>query len=558
LCGCSTDEVARAMDARLADAASQAEGLRHDAVLALLRHDEATARTRPDAWRPAVIVRNRAARARGGVAEVELLLFVAQAPVGPVSAGDTAAVRAAPGSGGRPVTLDDGLVPLQLLDHEMAYHRIESPRHYPRNEVVERVRAVAWVPPMPGYALRSLAIDSRSARPGGPLAPPAPVLASDNRLDNGLLAVAVVDGRVRVTSADGSTDLPSLLGFEDVGDAGDLYTHSPIGKPLTSAWFAGAHTVHRGPLRGELEARWRVRVPARAKPADQPLGRPPARAGRHVEIDLVVRLTLDAGSPFVRVAVRGDNLAHDHRLRIVFRTGVADARVHADAAFGPVARAPLDVPDAERRAERVVRTAPLHRYVTLADASHGVTIYGDGLAEHEVAPDGDVLVTLVRAVGELSRPDLPERGGHAGWPVPTPEAQCPGEFAASFAVLPHGPRTAGVAAAIEATADDVLLPLRGDTLRSALGTIHESTSAELHGEGLACTAIKPAEHDGWTVLRCVNVVQHEVAGRWVLGAAVTEARLARLDETPLAALGVRDGAIDFVAPPRGIVTVLVR
>jgi hypothetical protein len=106
LCGCSTDEVARAADARLDDCAAQARGLRADALAALLGHDADTARRWRDGWRPAAVVRNRAPRARGGVAEVELLTFVRDVPVGPGSAG---AWRDAGSAGvrGVPVTLVD-------------------------------------------------------------------------------------------------------------------------------------------------------------------------------------------------------------------------------------------------------------------------------------------------------------------------------------------------------------------------------------------------------------------------------------------------------------------
>jgi alpha-mannosidase len=68
-------------------------------------------------------------------------------------------------------------------------------------------------------------------------------------------------------------------------------------------------------------------------------------------------------------------------------------------------------------------TAPLQRYVSLFDERKGATVYSDGLAEYEAREDGSVAITLVRAVGELSRNDLPERPGHAGWPAPVPGAQ---------------------------------------------------------------------------------------------------------------------------------------
>ena len=72
LCGCSTDEVARAMDTRLDEAFAQGEGLRDDALLDLIGHDRDLARTQRDAWTPMTVIRNAAARARGGVARLRL------------------------------------------------------------------------------------------------------------------------------------------------------------------------------------------------------------------------------------------------------------------------------------------------------------------------------------------------------------------------------------------------------------------------------------------------------------------------------------------------------
>src|SRR3990172_4801676 len=54
LCGCSTDEVARAMDARLDEAHAQAAGIRDDALGDLIGHRAEHARERRDEWRPMV------------------------------------------------------------------------------------------------------------------------------------------------------------------------------------------------------------------------------------------------------------------------------------------------------------------------------------------------------------------------------------------------------------------------------------------------------------------------------------------------------------------------
>jgi hypothetical protein len=107
-------------------------------------------------------------------------------------------------------------------------------------------------------------------------------------------------------------------------------------------------------------------------------------------------------------------------------------------------------------------------------------------------------------------------------------------------------------------ADDVLLPLIGDTLRSNLLEPLTAGGLELAGDGLAFSAACPAREEGWVVLRCVNRRDVEVAGAWRTGRAVAEAALARLDETPLAPLVVGDRVIEFDAPPQALVTVLAR
>ena len=546
LCGCSVDEVARAMDARLDDAMTQAAGIRHDAILDCVGHDPTAARNRKPQWRSLVLVRNRAARTRSGIAEIELETFLADVGVGPGSA-PPLRVRHV---GARRIA--NGTVPVQMLATRRANRRTESPRHYPDNDLVEVRRVVAWLPPVAGYAVAPLPLDDVA----GASPVPAPSVTGDSdTLDNGILRVHLeVDRTISIAACDGSWAVANALGIENVGDRGDLYTHSPFGPVRIEHRFLRSRLVHPGPLRAELETRWRIVVPTRA---DRRLAG--ARGDSHAGfVDVRVRFRLDAGSPFLRVVLDGINGAAGHRLRVRVRTAVAEAAVWADAAFGPVRRVPVVVSDRERRIEAPPPTAPLHRYVSLFGNDRGVTLYSDGLAEYEAEPSGDVAVTLVRSVAELSRNDLPERPGHAGWPVPTPEAQMLGPFAAELAIFPHGARTAETIDAIERTADDVLLPLTGTTLRSAIADYPATPGLELEGRGLAFSAAKESEDGEWLVLRCVNLTDDTVGGRWRLPFEAREGRVARLDETPVGDVSVAGRVVEFSAPPRAVVTHLVR
>jgi alpha-mannosidase len=339
--------------------------------------------------------------------------------------------------------------------------------------------------------------------------------------------------------------LDDLLALEDRADRGDLYTPS-IGRVIAWPRFVGREVTHRGPLIGELAQEWTL-VPERKKGTAQST------------VSVALRVTAD--SPLLELRVRGANRARNHRLRIGIATGMPGATVVADAAFGPVERKTIAVTEEDRRMEAPPATAPFHRYVSLYSKSGGVTIHSDGLAEYEVDAEGIVWVTLVRAVGQLSRNDIPERPGHAGWPAPTPGAQSLGAFAARLAVHVHGARLPATLQEVHEESERFLNPLRGFTLRQSLSRLTTAGGIELSGTALAVSAIKESEDGRAIVLRCVNLSERPQAGTWTLRAPVEAAHLARLDETTSARLDHReqDGRtiVEFAALPRAVATILV-
>jgi alpha-mannosidase len=355
-------------------------------------------------------------------------------------------------------------------------------------------------------------------------------------MDNALLRVVVrQDGVVRLEDRATGRVIEPLLALEDTVDVGDLYTPAPRAA-MPAPRFRRARLLRRGPLRAELALEYSLADKSRC----------------------AVHLQLDANLHALRLHVRGDNRAPDHRLRLHVATGISDAATLADAAFHPVLREPPPIPLEDQQAERVVTTAPLHRWVARFAGDHGATVFSDGLAEYESLENGSVAVTLLRATDALSRADLPERPGHAGWPADTPDAQSIGPYEARLALALHGGDTPAVRDEIERLADDILLPIRGETLRSNIAPPRRAAGLELLGEGLAFSSASPAQRSGWIALRCVNRRSERVHGAWRIGRPVSEAVRARLDETPLESLGVVDGAVEFDAEPCEIVTVLVR
>jgi hypothetical protein len=528
LCGCSVDQVARAMESRLESVATQAAGLREEAILEWIGHDRDKARSNRDAWKPTLIVRNRAARPRGGVAMVELTSWVADVPVGPGSAHVALSKSVLP----KPPKLA-GAGQIQVLRRQIDHERTESPREYPDNDAVLRLLAAVWVGEVPAYGAAAFPVMAARASTKSSV---EAVRVEHGLMTNGRLTFRFTDDGAITLEQDGRT-LRNFFEWESRTDAGDLYTPA-IRKPKLAPHLLNTKLLHHGPLRGTVEQRWQLRD------ADY-------------RVDARVRFILDAGASWLRVQISGYNRTRDHRLRARFRTDVENATTIADAAFGSVERQPTMVSEENPGMERPLPTAPLHRYVSLFNKRTGATLFSDGSTEYET--DGSAIaVTVLRSVGELSRSNLRERPGHAGWPAATPDAQCFGYFEATTSIMLHGPRTPAVIDEIERVADDVLFPLIGETLRSALHVPPPTHGVALRGKGLSFSAAKESEDGEWLVLRCVNMLDEKVSGSWRLGRTVREAHTARLDETPLARLKTKDDSIPFVAPPRGIVTIVVK
>ncbi len=535
LCGTSTDAVAAAMDARIRAAREQADAITTDSTDALLGREPVDGSDRGDRSAGVTIIRNDAAHPRDGVAIVDIVEKIADEPVGAGSAAGPR-IEDVSGDASAPPTIPKGL---QILESRVTRDRIEGRRRYPDNDIVRVTTCAAMVAQVPAMSLTALSSPGVSSH-----TPAERVRASADEIANTLIncrfektGALTVDGAGRA--------IAKVIRFEDLADRGDLYTPS-IGDEVAKATFVKQRVIHRGPLIGEVRQYWRLGAVGSK------------RATTTGEIEVALRVI--AGSSAFEVLIAGVNATTNHRLRIGIATGVGGGTVVADAAFGPVERVPVEITAAERRVEAAPATAPLHRYVSLFSPKGGATVFSDGLAEYEVDSKGVVWITIIRAVGDLSRNDLTERPGHAGWPVDTPGAQSLGPFTARFALMVHGVRTPPTIDEIERAAERFLHPLRGFTLRSARDRPRAVVGPELSGTGLAFSAMKQSEDGQWLVLRCVNLTEREQQGRWTMPRAIREAKLARLDETPLSDIttGGDQSVLEFVAQPRGVVTILAR
>ena len=539
ICGTTSDHVAREAALRLETAQAYAEEVVREAGFDLVGHDPDRAREQGVTKTPALVLWNPAPRNRDGVVVVDCTFFRRDVFVGPPGG---RAPRA--GRGAQPFSLrgPDGVpIPLQVLDRRTGQERLDARRHYPDQDEVDRVRIAVRAPAIAGFGTAIV----------------TPGAAQTTRVDNAALVQArsLVNRHVVVTldrtgalllydRASGARWL-DVLRLESEGDAGDAYTFWPVAgdRVVRSQGPIRVRRVAAGPLVAGLEMRWSLKAVGRS--AGQKRGR--------VEVRMTVMLHAD--SPVVRCILDIDNQATDHRLRARIPAGT-QGPIIVGAQFGHSLQPFAPVSDAGLPLEAPTRTAPAHRYVAVPGESRGVAVFAPGFFEYERTSQGDLLVTLLRAFGTLSRSDLPGRPGHVAWPTATPEAQCLGPARIELAVSPFTD-----AGDLPDLWEAVFAPVRGLWIRDAIGLAGPTEAVTLEGAGLVFSALKPVAGGGaGMVLRCFNPGDAPAAGAWRFADPVHSAHRTRLDEAdpvPLV-LEAHGRIVRFSVEPYATSTIIVR
>jgi 2-O-(6-phospho-alpha-D-mannosyl)-D-glycerate hydrolase len=536
LAGCTADAVARRVKARIADAETLAREVARTSLDALLGNDPDLARDRPEQTSPRLVIWNPATRPRSGIVVAEVTGFVRDILVGPPGG---RIPRTGAGAGGLEFLAGASGRRVQFLGRHHRMERLDSAHHYPDQDEVEVVRLA-----FPAPSVDSLSCAVLDSVPGRGQTEESEVMVAESRLDNGLVSVEVKpDGTLELSDRRTGSQFSGLLSLETECDAGDTYSFAPgpqtgpfgLSAPLQPAILAA------GPLVGALELQGSL-APSQGR----------------IAVRLVV--SLYAGSSTVRCTLEIENRARNHRFRLRLPTRLPGGTALAGGPFGSVARQISDPDPASYPRETPVRTAPAHRFVAHARRGRGLALLAPGFFEYELTPEGDLLFTVLRAVGELSRADLPTRPGHAAWPTATPRAQCLGRerLQIAFAAVTTEDLESGTM--LPELWEDAFLPLRPVWLRQATPLAPRDAALRLEGDGLVFSALKPAEENDGIILRCYNARTTPAEGTWRTTFPVDSAKRVRADEREPSQLSVEDGGrvIRFHAGPHEIVSVLVQ
>jgi mannosylglycerate hydrolase len=368
------------------------------------------------------------------------------------------------------------------------------------------------------------------------------------------------DGGLTVTDKASGRTVSGLNHFFDVEDAGDEYTSCPFEHDSQLISTVGREAtvtqLEAGPLRATFRVEHTLDLPAGLTDDRR------QRSEQTIRHTVVSDISLYAGQPGIFITTRLNNQARDHKLSVYFPTGIRAAAAHVDESF-MIATRELGLPDSTGWVEDPTPLMHQRAFTDLSDRAGGLAVLNRGLPSVEVHPDGTIALTLLRCVGWLSRDDLWVRRVAGGPLVPTPGAQCPGEYTFEYAILPHaGDWQAGEVHRHAYNYNVPTLIRRADTHAGL--ELHEMnitrddpakvTKAEWPRRGplpsaLSVVSVEPpalvlsavyrsGEH---LIVRCYNVTDVPVQGKVRFGLPVRAVERVNMNEEPLGAISVGDG-----------------
>lgn len=368
----------------------------------------------------------------------------------------------------------------------------------------------------------------------------AKTLLEGNALENEFYRLNVQrDGGISLEDKETGAVYADLAFYEDSADSGDEYNYNPPENQeifVTREREAEITVLEDEPDWGTIRIRSKLELP-RCLSEDRR-----SRSEEKVLCEISTDITLVRGVRRIDFRMTVDNQASDHRLRVVFPSGIAALESVAQSAF-TFERRPVELPDGEDWVEMPSPTHPTGGAVVVEGEGRGLAVFGKGLPEYEVTPAGEIYLTLLRGVGWLSRPDLTTRPSNAGPPYPTPEAQCLGERVFEFALMPFKGlwlEAGNFQEAQRFNRPPVATIVRGVSVSDGMGHF-----LMVEPEELVVSAIKRSEDGEALIVRLYNTSTKPVQGKLSLNFKFSKAIEANLMEEDVVPLDAEDSEVIF-------------
>jgi mannosylglycerate hydrolase len=379
-----------------------------------------------------------------------------------------------------------------------------------------------------------------------------------NRMENDFLRIAIdADGTISITDKATGQAYEKLHVFEDGGEVGDAWKHIPpmSDEIITSrGCLVKIALLEDGPVLARYRIEYTLTLPECAVPPKPKMiveeaepfwsRRSPALKPYHIS----TTVTLGKYGRAIYCATRIENTVKDHRLRVLFPSGISEARTSvAEGQFDVVER-PIRLPDTSGWKEQAYSTHPQLGFVDVSDGKVGLAILNEGLPEYAVLDDAQrtIALTLLRCVGRSIGEDYEQTGG-----------QLLGVHEFRYAIYPHAGRwdTAGV---FEQSLAHTTRMKATQSRRSKPGRLPQRQSFfEVMPSTLVLSALKKGESGRSLIVRIYNPTRRKISGTLRFPfKPLKKARITNLLERPVERLEILDPQrLSLIVPAKRIVTV---
>jgi len=326
------------------------------------------------------------------------------------------------------------------------------------------------------------------------------VVQSENVLENKHLKATIREnGTIDLLDKHNGRVYKNLLQFEDTGDIGTEYTYVPAKRNpiLSGTQKANIECVRNETFVTEYKVTTMMEIPyemdedAKSEkriftPITERRG---GRSEKTVQLPITTYITLGAESRRLDMKTVIENNARDHRVRVLFPTGIASGTHKAETIFEAVKR-----PNAHKPTWTYPSGCEHQQgYVMMQDAAGGFAVANIGLYEYETMGD-TIAVTLLRAVSEMG-----------DWGVfPTELSQMQKSVTLSYSVMPFEEEKEAIP-----HLSAFQYPVFTKQIVEHESEMKEEKLLSWSGEGLKASAFKKKMNQEDIILRWTNYTNQE-------------------------------------------------
>lgn len=232
-----------------------------------------------------------------------------------------------------------------------------------------------------------------------PVRYPGSQLVSPNTAENDYLRLSINEnGTIDVLDKETSYTYKGLLLFEDEADIGDGWVYrSPVENERVNSYGrqSSISVLRDGPFTTTFRVRISMLLPTEI--SDDHF----SRKQDYKEIEIVTDLTLNKGERRILCNTTVDNSVRDHRLKLLFPTGICSDFYYTSNAFDFIKR-PVKKKDYRDYREEAQYVVPNHGVIAVENGIHGIAVFNKGLYEVEVKDDKERTIALTLFRGTRS------------------------------------------------------------------------------------------------------------------------------------------------------------